>query len=143
VLSRSEHLLLPRQLYTTMVQHAQSAAPNECCGLLAGTLETNAIRVENCYPLVNEAASPIEYRSEPRSMFQAIKDMRKEGQEIVAIYHSHPTSEPIPSRTDLDRNYDPNVMNLIIGLAGPEPIVRAWWLSESASEEAVWEIVEP
>jgi proteasome lid subunit RPN8/RPN11 len=140
--SRSEHLLLPRQLYTAMVQHAQAELPNECCGLLSGSLGTGALRAANWYPLVNEAASPIEYRSEPRSMFLAIRQMRKEGQEIVAIYHSHPTSEPIPSRTDLERNYDPQVVHFIIGLHGPEPIVRAWRLVESTFEEAAWEIVE-
>ena len=125
-----------------MINHAQSEVPNECCGLLAGTIEGQMLRVEKCYPLVNEAASPIEYRSEARSMFQAIKDMRARGHEVVAIYHSHPTSEPIPSRTDLERNYSPDVVNFIIGLQGPEPIVRGWWLSESGFEEAAWEIIE-
>jgi [CysO sulfur-carrier protein]-S-L-cysteine hydrolase len=141
-LSRSEHLLLPRQLYQSMLQHAQAEMPNECCGLLAGIIGTNVLRAAKWYPLVNDAASPIEYRSEPRGMFQAIKDMRGPGHEIVAICHSHPTGAPIPSRTDLARNYSPDVVNLIIGLDGPEPIVRAWWLSEDAFEEASWEIVE-
>ena len=140
-MSRTDHLLLPRQLYDSMIQHAQTEMPNECCGLLAGTIGPNVLRAAKWYPLVNEAASPIEYRSEPHSMFQAIKDMRGPGYEVVAIYHSHPTSPPIPSRTDLARNYSPDVVNLIIGLNGPEPILRAWWLLEDSFEEAIWEIV--
>ena len=103
-MSRSEHLLLPRQLYASMVQHAQTELPNECCGLLAGIIGRGEFRAKKLYPLVNEAASPVEYRSEPRSMFEAMKGMRGPGYDIVAIYHSHPTGQPKPSRTDLDRN---------------------------------------
>jgi [CysO sulfur-carrier protein]-S-L-cysteine hydrolase len=141
-LSRSEHLLLPRQIHQAMLQHAQAEAPNECCGLLAGTFEANLLRVEKWHPLVNETASPVEYRSEPGSMFQAIKEMRKSNHDIVAIYHSHPASEPIPSRTDLERSYGPEVVNFIVSLMGPAPVVRGWWLTDTTFEEAAWRIVD-
>ena len=142
IVSRSERLLLPRHLYIEMVAHAQAELPNECCGLLAGVFEPGILRVEKRHALVNEAASPIEYRSEPHSMFQAVKAMRPDGHEILAIYHSHPTSAPTPSRTDLERNYSPEVVNFIISLHGAEPIMRGWWLTDAGFEEAAWEIVE-
>ena len=142
-MSRSAHLLLPRQFYTCMVEHAQAEFPNECCGLLAGVRDGDALRVKACYPLVNEAQSPTEYRSEPRSMFQAIKEIRGQDHEILAIYHSHPSSAPIPSGTDLERNYSGDVVNFIIGLSEPEPTMRGWWLAEAAFEEATWEMVDP
>jgi len=142
MLSRSEHLRLPRHLYVAMVQHAQTELPNECCGVLAGLREGNVLRVLARYLLVNAAASPIEYLSEPSSMFRAEKARRHDSFDLLAIYHSHPTSEPIPSKTDLARNYSPDVLNFIIGLAGPEPLVRGWWLTESEFVEAAWEIVE-
>src|SRR5262249_23189887 len=47
------------------------------------------IRVERRYALVNSAASPTEYLSDARSMFEAVRDMRPLGLEIVAVYHSH------------------------------------------------------
>ena len=125
-----------------MVHHAQTELPNECCGLLGGVRDGDTLRVEAWYPLVNEAASPTEYLSEPRSMFEAEKARRKLDHEFLAIYHSHPTSAPIPSKTDLARNYSPDVLNFIIGLGGLEPLVRGWWLNETKFEEAVWEIVE-
>jgi proteasome lid subunit RPN8/RPN11 len=143
MVSRPEHLLLPRHLYNAMLLHAQSESPNECCGLLAGVREADVLRVLTRHPLVNEAASPIEFVSQPRSMFDATKAMRNSGQEILAIYHAHPTSEPIPSKTDLARNfYGTSVIHFIIGLNGPEPILRGWWLMEDAFAEAAWQIVE-
>ena len=127
-----------------MVQHAQSEFPNECCGLLAGVREADLLRVLARHPLVNDAASPVEFVSKPRSMFDATKAMRNDGHDILAIYHSHPSSEPIPSKTDLWRNfYGISVIHFIIGLNGPEPIVRGWWLMEDAFAEAAWQIVEP
>ena len=125
-----------------MIQHAQAELPNECCGLLAGVRAKGTLRVLTWYPLVNEAASPVEYRSEPRSMFEAIKAMRAAGHEILAVYHSHPTSEPVPSQTDLERLYSGDVIHFIIGMSDPAPVVRGWWLTETAFDEATWQIVE-
>ena len=74
---------------------------------------------------------------------EAIKAMRAAGHEIVAVYHSHPSSEPVPSRKDLERNYyGDTVVHFIIGLAGAEPVVRGWWLTETAFAEANWQIIE-
>lgn len=136
-MSRPVHLLLPRPFYLVMLEHAKAELPNECCGVLAGVRDGDTLRVEAQFPLVNEAGSPVEYLSEPRSMFAAVKAMRERGLEIVAIYHSHPTTEPVPSKTDLARNYSPEVVNFIISLSGPEPTMRGWWLTDDTYEELI------
>jgi proteasome lid subunit RPN8/RPN11 len=128
-----------------MVAQARSELPNECCGLLAGQVMAkggqSVGRVVRRYLLTNAAASPVEYLSEPRAMFEAVRDMRSQGIDILAIYHSHPTSDPVPSRTDRERSNSPDVMNLIISLKPPEPCVRGWWLTESDFREARWELI--
>lgn len=142
-------LLVPRELYGRMVAQATAELPNECCGLLAGKVVPTggageAVgQVVRCYPLVNEAASPVEYCSDPHSMFAAVRDMRRLGLDILAVYHSHPTSDPVPSRTDLARNYGEAVVNLIISLAKAEPVVRGWWLTDTGFREADWECIDP
>src|SRR5262245_28473027 len=111
-----------------MLDQAQAELPNECCGLLAGRVKNGVGRVEARYPLVNELASPCEYSAAPKGLFAAFKDMRARGIDLLAIYHSHPTSEPVPSRTDRERNfYGDDVVFLIIGMAGPSAETRAWW----------------
>ena len=125
-----------------MVRHARTELPNECCGLLAGVREGDTLRVLAWHPLINEAASPTKYLSDGRSMLKADRAMRDAGHEIMAVYHSHPTSEPIPSRTDLEWEYYADVVHFIIGLSGPEPLVRGWWLSKNAFDEAAWHVVE-
>ena len=131
-------LVLPRAILEQMIAQARAELPNECCGLLAGRQSG----IERCFPLVNEAASPVEYLSEPRSMFDAMRAIDRAGLDILAVYHSHPTSEPVPSKKDRERNYAPEVANFIISLASEPPSIRCWWLTEDSHAEAEWNLVD-
>src|SRR5436309_1146539 len=122
-----------------MLAQARAELPNECCGLFTGRLlpgEPPLGDVRRRYALVNAAASPVEYLSDDASMFGAWRDWHRHADDILAVYHSHPTSDPIPSRTDRERNYSTDVVNLIISLKIPEPTVRGWWLTADDSREA-------
>ena len=127
-----DSISIPELLYAEMLERARSELPGECCGLLAGSIDAARIaRVRTLHPLVNELASPTEFRSEPRSMIAALRQIDRAGQTLLAVYHSHPTSEPIPSRKDLRDSYDAAVAAVIVGMAGAEPEVRGWWLEGS------------
>jgi proteasome lid subunit RPN8/RPN11 len=142
-LSTAFRLLLPRQIYTALLEQARAELPNESCGLLAGRIDGAVGQVERCYPLVNQLASPKEYESEDRGLFNASKDMRQLGIDLLAVYHSHPTSEPVPSRRDLERNYyGSGIIHLIVSLATSGPPLRAWRLSADSFAEAEWEMCE-
>jgi [CysO sulfur-carrier protein]-S-L-cysteine hydrolase len=142
-------LHLPREVHESIIAQAKSEQPFECCGLLAGVIvpadPTGAAcpiaKVLGRYPLINTARSPVLFESDPRSMFEATRDIDRREWQILAVYHSHPTSPPIPSRTDLERNYDPEVMTMIVSLAGGEPLLRAWWLTADQFQEGDWELI--
>lgn len=140
-MSIARTLFLPRRCLETMLRQARAELPNECCGVLGGTASEHELHVEECYALVNEAASRIEYRSDPHSMLKACRAMDAAGWVIVGVYHSHPTSEPIPSKTDIARYDGLDAVQFIIGLKDMEPQVRGWWLSESGFTEADWRVV--
>lgn len=149
-------LILPRQLHCEIIAHALAELPNECCGLLAGVRNSREPRAESQepniprdaevlrrYPLVNAAHSSTEYLSEPESLFKAHRDMRRLGFDILAIYHSHPASEPVPSRKDLERNYyGSEVVHFIVSLSQAEPRVRGWRLEPDEYREAHWRLAE-
>lgn len=141
-------LQAPRALLDEMIAQAKAELPNECVGLLAGTIVRDDPaapipigKAVKRYPLVNELASPREFFSEPRSMLAADRDMRSNKLEILAIYHSHPTSHPVPSAKDREKNYSPTVINVIISLKEEQPEVRAWWVTETDYREAEWSVV--
>jgi proteasome lid subunit RPN8/RPN11 len=138
-------LCIPRPILEAVVAQAVAEQPLECCGLLAGIFEdapgTRIGRVVERFPLVNVLASPTRFEAEPKSMLAADRAMRQRRLEMLAVYHSHPTSDPIPSRTDLERNgWMTNVVTLIVSLAATPPSVRGWWLTETSYHEAEWDI---
>src|SRR5213075_1068459 len=79
-LSTSFRLVVPRPIYDDMLAQARAELPNECCGILAGTIATvgdeRIGRVQRRYPLVNALASPVEYNADVKGHFQAERDMR-------------------------------------------------------------------
>ena len=117
---------------------AREASPAECCGLIGGDAHGKAT---NIYSLRNVAADTmVSYEAAPEELFAAQRQMRERGEELIAIYHSHPQSaEPAPSETDVRLAYYPNAAYLIVGLAGPQPVMRAFRISEM---EGHWEEVE-
>jgi proteasome lid subunit RPN8/RPN11 len=117
---------------------AREADPAECCGLIGGTEDGH---VKSIYSLRNVAAnSNVSYEAAPEDLFAAQRQMRERSEELLAIYHSHPRSaEPTPSDTDVRLAYYPHAVYFIIGLAGPQPVMRAFSISES---EQRWEEVE-
>ena len=117
---------------------AREADPAECCGLIGGTADG---RVKSIYALRNVAVDQIvSYEAAPEDLFAAQRQMRDHGEELLAIYHSHPRSaEPVPSETDIRQAYYPQTVYFIVGLAGPQPVIRAFRISE---REERWEEVE-
>jgi [CysO sulfur-carrier protein]-S-L-cysteine hydrolase len=118
--------------------HAQEAAPAECCGLIGGTADGTA---KTIYSLRNVAADKVvSYEAAPEDLFAAQRQMRERGEDLIAIYHSHPRSaEPTPSETDMRQAFYPEAVYFIVGLAGPQPVIRAFRISE---REERWEGVE-
>ncbi len=117
-------LEIPAAIFDSMIEHARSEMPIECCGLLAGRAGT----VERRFPLRNTLASPVAYLADVEELFTAFREMHRCSDELIAIYHSHPTSEARPSRVDLAENFYGEIPRVIISLAGPEPSVRAFRL---------------
>ncbi len=127
-------LRIPRPIFDAMLAHARADFPDECCGFLAGIDGV----VTHRFPLVNALASPTAYQVDSRELLKAHRAMRNLGIGEVAIYHSHPSSAPVPSASDLSQNgYGDTIPHVIIG---PGDEVQVWWIGESTFEEAEWEI---
>jgi len=128
--SRAAYLMvmtlhIPEAIYEELVQHAQTEMPNECVGMLIGSADG---AVTEYLPLVNELKSPTRFLTEPYSMLRAEKRCRELKSQVLAIFHSHPTSEPVPSRYDVADHYSSTVMSLILTMTdSPEPL-RGWWI---------------
>jgi proteasome lid subunit RPN8/RPN11 len=132
-------LLIPRDIHDAMVAHSVREAPLECCGILGGVYP----RVSSFHPLRNAAASETRYDADPRDLIGAVVAIREQQAEILAIYHSHPRSEPVPSEIDLKENHCGTVPRIIVSLQAPQPEVRVWQLEAESYCELRWQIIEP
>ncbi|MEO2054014.1 MAG: M67 family metallopeptidase [Nitrospira sp.] len=142
-------LKIPKNILDQMISHAQSDAPFECCGLLAG----KEGKIEEIYPIANLPADDpkiadmqvpqdrrFRYVMDPKEQLKAFKAMRKNGTELSGIYHSHPHSPATPSATDVRLAFYPEVTYLIISLEIKEkPEVRGFQIVNEKITEIVIE----
>jgi proteasome lid subunit RPN8/RPN11 len=88
---------LPQAVIADMLAHARDEAPDECCGLLVGRRGA----VESAVRARNLEAGPTRYLIDPQDHFAAMKDARTRGMFVIGAYHSHPSSAPTPSASDI------------------------------------------
>ena len=113
---------IPQSIFDGIVQQAKNELPNEACGLLAGLND----KVVKHFPLTNADASPEHFSFVPAEQFQTLRAARLEGLSILANYHSHPATPARPSQEDIRLAYDPNIVYLILSLAGEQPELKGF-----------------
>ena len=111
--------MIPAEVRAALENHARAEEPNEACGLVV----LRDGRAERYLPAENAAASPyrFELETDPENWF-----LEDEGYQL-AVFHSHVSSPPRPSRTDVEN----------IGLWEGRPYLI---LSLSTGELAAWRI---
>jgi proteasome lid subunit RPN8/RPN11 len=115
-----------------IIAHARESAPDEACGLVAGRegRPTRAIRCPNTHP-----TPTTRYLIAPRDQLRAFREMDDHGEELIAIYHSHPASQPYPSPTDRAEAHYPEAAYILISLRTSDPEVRAYRIADDMVRE--------
>ena len=85
-------VVVPAAVRAQIVEHAQAEAPNESCGLLL----LDGDRAVEYVPAVNKAASPYRFELYLDPVRWAEIELDQ------AVVHSHLSSPPRPSRTDVE-----------------------------------------
>jgi proteasome lid subunit RPN8/RPN11 len=119
-------LRIPQALIDEMVAHAREDLPNECCGMVGGTVGEAEVVIR----VANAAASPLRYEMDPQEQYNALKSIEDGGGELLAIYHSHTKSAAYPSQTDVNQAVAwPEQIYLIVSLADEDaPDVKGYLL---------------
>ncbi len=104
---------LSRKLTNQLLHLAQLSPDYEICGLVGGK---NGLP-STCYPIDNIAEQPKQrFLLDAKQQIAAMANMRNVGEELFAIYHSHPKAPAKPSTYDLEAAAYPDALYLIISL---------------------------
>ena len=108
-----EEIQIPRKITNQLLHLAQISPDDEVCGLIGG----NNGLATHCYPIKNIAEHPQQrFLLDAAQQISAMAKMRELGEELFAIYHSHPAAPAQPSSADLELAAYPDVLYLIISL---------------------------
>ena len=119
-------MVVPKEVRAELAEHARAESPNEACGLVAFR---DGI-AERYISGRNDAASPYRFELDvdPETWF-----LEDEGYEL-AVFHSHLSSPPRPSRTDVEN----------VGLWGGRPyLIYALRTDELAGWRILDGMIEP
>ncbi|AFZ14844.1 Mov34/MPN/PAD-1 family protein [Crinalium epipsammum PCC 9333] len=142
--------LLPEHLQT-IINHAESTYPEECCGIMLGKMDStdktvvevwqteNAWSAETADDYVDAEVVTSKRRRfaiAPLDMLKAQKAARQSQLNIVGFFHSHPDYPAIPSefdRTYAWQEYSYIIVSVVQGKAGD---IRSWCLDDTHQFQA-------
>ena len=125
-------LIIPPAIRSEIVDHARDHAPRECCGVIAG----RAGEVTRLYRLTNLEPGNTRYLIDDTEFYQTYWAIENGGDEVLAVYHSHPETVAWPSATDIAHATWPEAVYLICSLADPDaPVLRGFRIVEGEVTE--------
>jgi proteasome lid subunit RPN8/RPN11 len=136
----AELLRLPRRIVNQLLDHARASAGHEICGLIS-TRDGIASRA---IPVANAAPHPeYRYAMDPAALIAVLRRMREAGEELLAIYHSHPASPAAPSTIDIAEAGYPEAIYLIISLNNKGVLeMRGFRIRDGRANEITLELEE-
>lgn len=135
---KQKRVSITTSVYEQILLHAGEEAPKECCGFLTG----EECIINRCHPAINILASENRYSIAPKEIFQFFKELRASSRNHLGIYHSHPSSEAYPSRTDIEQAFYPHCSYMIVSLMNPSlPVLRAFRIVDGEVTELELQIV--
>ena len=131
---------LPRWLVTEIMHVSQCSPDKEVCGLLG---EKNGAAVSH-YKIENVADTPENrFQLNEQEHIAATKKMRERGENLFAIYHSHPSAPATPSDRDYREIGYPDALYLIVSLNTKGVLeIAGWRVAGDGFKEVELDMVE-
>ena len=134
-------LELPRQLVNRILAHAQQNPDEEICGLISAK-NNEAVFY---YPVSNVADDKTrQFEMNGPDQIAVMKKIRQQGEELLAIVHSHPDAPAVPSELDRENDAYPELYYLVVSLDTEGVLeLRAFLKKNGAFEPAELELEYP
>lgn len=120
-------LCIPQPLARIIQEYCETRMPFESGGLVFGRFTEQGILAERFYGLETALFSSVRFIPKAESVLCALATSRYAMDELVATVHSHPSTDPVPSRLDLNSACGyASMKHIIIGFSQAEPQWRAF-----------------
>lgn len=119
-------LILQKEDFQKIYDHAVKGLPNEACGLIGGYEGGEDQIITDIYLLRNVDESREHFSMDPAEQLKAVKDIRSKGIQLLGNFHSHPESPSRPSQEDIRLAFDPKMHYLILSLMEEEPVLNSF-----------------
>ena len=110
------------ELRDAIYEQGKNEFPNEACGYLAGK---NGLVVKRI-AMTNIDKNPEHFSFDPKEQFAAYNEAKKEGLQLISVYHTHPETPARPSDEDIKLAVDPDIIYLIASLIKGEEAIKAF-----------------
>ncbi|UOQ45224.1 M67 family metallopeptidase [Halobacillus salinarum] len=125
-------MIIPQSIYQEMIKHGYSSLPYEACGFLAGKENL----VQSIWTMENELKSDRRFFVNKQVVKNNLEQIKNRGEQVMAVYHSHPTTAPVPSWSDLAHHMDQKIKMMIVSFKYPSPKVKCYQITPSSFRES-------
>lgn len=121
-------LVIDPRLLRSIEEIALASIPEECCGLLLGTVDGGRHLVERIVPAANvwPGDRRCRYEMDARVSFEAFREAARTGGAVVGFYHSHPDGSERPSVHDVEAAW-PDKSYLIVAVSDRRLVSVGSW----------------
>lgn len=127
---------ITHSIVAAILTQAEAVAPIEACGYLAGR---DGVVLRH-YPMTNMDRSEMHYSFDIEEQFRVMRMVREQEMHVIGVYHSHPATPARPSAEDIRLAYDPDIIHVIISLAGGGNDLKAFKINSGRVSPEVIEI---
>ena len=132
MIQASERMIVPGSIRDEIIAHAEDHFPRECCGILAGKQGD----ISQLHRLTTLEQGVDRYLFDDEEFYKVYWEIENSGEELLAVYHSHPVTVAYPSKTDVAFAFWPEAVYLICSLEQrDDPVIRGYRIVDEAISE--------
>lgn len=120
--THKERVYISKKLIQLLEAECKKELPNEACGFISG--HTNVCK--NVWPTKNTNPSPYTFAIDIHDQDRIMGELKKNHEELVGVYHSHPFGKAVPSNDDIKHAPGHHIYYFIIALGRGEANIRCY-----------------
>jgi proteasome lid subunit RPN8/RPN11 len=135
-------IILGKPISKEIIQYCVEKIPTEACGIVYGISGSdNALYITGWQGISNIAENAEnDFLFDPGEWIEALYGSSENAESIIGLFHSHPSSGPLPSPRDLQTDWANIPSHWIISLSDSGvPIIKAYQYKAGENEAVLYE----